>query len=981
MEGLGARLRGPLASRNTLAALLAMGWTPQAMAQEPAASDLPTSAPLAAVAAQDADASNAVASAEIIVTGSRLASTGFTAPTPVTVLGEAQLQQLGDTNIAEALNRVPSFRAQNTPTTQGLGQANLGSQLLDLRGIGAPRTLVLVDGRRHVPTTTAGTFDISLIPSNIIERVEVVTGGASAAYGSDAVAGVVNLIIDNRLDGAKGEVQYGLSREGDNKEFAAALALGSDLFGGRGHITVAGEYVRNQGVGDCFSRKWCSPDGQLDYYTVANPGGAGAGGFPATVIGLVSVANMTTAGIVTSGPLRGVQFNANGSINPNRYQYGQLATTVSVYMLGGEGKNYFHEGLLISPAIERFSLYSNLNYDLTSDLRGTLSLSYGQVSAKTNAAYPLDSGNLVLRRDNAFLPAALATLMDDPNQDGNRADALTQMNFGRVTTEGGRPRTDAKRSVFRIVGALDGKINDNWSWDAYYQLGRADSDQSTRANKITANFNRAFDSVRNAQGVPVCRSSLSDPTNGCAPMNPFGVGNVSPAALGYVLGTSTSSFRFTQHAAAANVKGDLFEGWAGPLSVATGVEWRLDKARGISDPISTAAGFFNNNIAPIDGEIQVIEGYAETVAPLIRDAALTHLLELNGAIRQTHYARENSINAKTTVNTTTWKIGAVWEPIEAIRFRATRSRDIRAPNQVELYSGRSGGTNFITDPVNRQQYNVRILTGGNPNLTPERADTKTAGVVLRTPAGLVPGRLSLSGDYYDIKLKGAIATLGAQLIVNRCQGGAAEFCAALTRDPTTGFLTEILNQNLNLSSLQARGLDFEFNYQLPLSEVGSLPGTIGFRVLANRALELATIDPAGIRTDRAGQNGRPVSQDSGVPDWSVNADLSYSAGPFSATVQMRYLTGGVYNATLVGPEDANYAITAPNSISSNRVAGRTYINIAASFEVTKQFELFGAITNLFDSAPPIAPSSVGPYNSVLYDPIGQNFRFGARARF
>lgn len=919
---------------------------------------------------------------DIIVTGSRLASSGFTSPTPVTVLGSEQLQRVGDTNVASALNRMPSFRPQNTPLTQGYTQSNLASQILDLRGLGAQRTLVLVDGRRHVSTTTQGTFDLSMMPSAIIDRAEVVTGGASAAYGSDAVAGVVNLIINDSLNGAKGQVQYGLSREGDNKEISASLALGSSLFDGAGHIVVAGEYVRNNGLGDCFTRDWCSPDGVSNYFTIANPRNPAEPGFPATVIGLVKVANMTPAGIITSGPLRGTQFNANGSVAANRFGYGQLATNVSIYMLGGEGKQYFHDGLLFGPSSERFSLYQNLHYDFSPSLRGVLSASFGQVHAETNAANPLDSGNLVIRRDNAFLPAAITARMDDPNGDGSTADAITQFNFGRVTNEAGRARTTAKRSVFRIVGALEGKIGANWNWDVYYQFGRTDSDQNTRNNRITANFTRALDSVRNTQGVAVCRSTLSDPTNGCAPINPFGIGNISAAAIGYAFGTATSSFRFTQHAAAANVRGTLAEGWAGPISLAAGVEWRKDEALGVGDPISTANGFFTNNTPVINGRISVIEGYLETVAPLVREQSFTHLLELNGAIRQTHYARENSANPKSTVNATTWKVGAVWEPIEAIRFRATRSRDIRAPNQVELFSGLASTFTFISDPANNQAYNVSTFSGGNPRLAPEKADTTTIGVVLKPGSGVIPGRLRFSADYYNIDLKGAIATLGAQLLVNRCAAGSAEFCAQLTRDPTTGLLTRIVNTNLNLNKLQARGLDFELTYGLPLADLSaSLPGDLSLRVLANRALELSTTDPAGVTTNRAGQNGAPVSQLSGVPDWVIDADVTYNVGGFSASLQMHYLTAGLYDVTMIGPDQPGYSTSLPNSISTNHVAGRTYFNLAASYKINSKVELFGSITNLFDVSPPIAPSGTGPFNATLYDPIGQNFRFGIRAQF
>lgn len=979
MMYLSRRMRGSSMAALSLSIMLGLGASP-AWAQQAGAKGEAGLTPNADL--EQARGATLTGEDAIIVTGSRLSRTGFTSPTPVTVLGAEQLQRVGDTNVADSLNRMPSFRPQNTPLTQGYTQSNLASQILDLRGLGAQRTLVLVDGRRHVATTTQGTFDLSMMPSAIIDRVEVVTGGASAAYGSDAVAGVVNLIINDSLNGAKGQVQYGLSRAGDNKEISASLAIGSDLFGGAGHIVVAGEYVRNNGLGDCFSRDWCSPDGVSNTFTIANPRNPAEPGFPATVIGLVKVANMTPAGIITSGPLRGVHFNADGSVAAAPFGYGKLATNVSVYMLGGEGKQYFHDGLLFGPSSERFSLYQNLHYDFSPSLRGVLSASFGQVNAQTNAANPLDSGNLIIRRDNAYLPAAIAARMDDPNGDGSTADAITQFNFGRVTNDVGQARTFAKRSVFRVVGALEGKLGDNWTWDAYYQFGRTDSDQYTQNNRITANFTRALDSVRNVQNVPVCRSTLSDPGNGCSPINPFGIGNIQRSAVAYAFGTSTSSFRFTQHAAAANLQGTLLEGWAGPISLAAGAEWRKDSALGVGDNISTASGFFTNNTAMINGRISVVEGYLETVVPLLREQAFTHLLELNGAVRRTHYERQNDANPKSTVNATTWKVGAVWEPIEAIRFRVTRSRDIRAPNNVELFSSLASTNTFISDPANNQAYNVLTFTGGNTALAPEKADTTTIGIVVKPGAGVIPGRVRFSADYYNIDLAGAIATLGAQLLVNRCAAGSAEFCAQLTRDPNTKLLTRIVNTNLNLNKLQARGIDFELTYALPLADVTSaLPGNLSFRVLANRALELSTTDPAGVTTNRAGQNGAPISQLSGVPDWVIDADVTYSSGPFSASVQMHHLTSGVYDVTMVGPEQAGYDPISRNSISTNHVAGRTYFNLAASYRLSNKVELFGAITNLFDVSPPIAPSSTGPFNATLYDPIGQNFRFGVRAQF
>jgi outer membrane receptor protein involved in Fe transport len=931
----------------------------------------------APVAGSNAGSAQAPAPEEIVVTGSRLARSGFTAPTPVTSLSGAELQRNGDTNVATALNRLPAFRPQNTPLTQGFTQTGgMAVQLLDLRGLGAVRTLVLIDGRRSSPTTTQGTFDLSFVPSNMVSRAEVVTGGASAAYGSDAVAGVVNLILDNKFSGAKAQAQYGLSRMGENKEIQASAAIGSDIFDGKGHVVVAGEFVRNRGMGDCFQRKWCSPDGVSFIYSIQNTT-PGLNGVPANVIAPLKNANMNLTGLISNTALRGTTFNADGSVRATPWTYGQLATPTAISAIGGEGEYYFTQGLLMAPPVQRFTLYENLNYDFSPSLSGYVNASYGQVNASGNTAPGLDSGSLVIRRDNAFLPAAIATRMDQLG--------LTSFNMGRVTREAGVAKTRAKRSNMRLATGLEGKIGGSWAWDAYYQYGRTDSDQNTVNNRITANFTRAIDSVRNAAGQAVCRSTLTDPTNGCAPLNPFGSNNISAAALAYTFGTAVQSYKFIQHVGAANIHGDLFELPGGPVSIASGVEWRRDTALGVGDPISSASGFFTNNTATINGHIETLEGYGEAVAPVLKDVAFFNLLELNGAVRRTHYTRGNIINANSTVNATTWKLGAVWEPVDFLRFRATRSRDIRAPNQVELFGGLAasgiltvdtkapGGTNSAVTPT---------FTGGSPSLAPEKANTTTFGAVLKPRAGLFGGTLRLSGDYYKIDLKGAIAQLGGQLIVNRCNAGDASFCALVTRDPTTGFITRILNQNLNLNSLKTRGIDIELNYRMPLSNLSaSVPGAIDLRVLANHALELSTTDLSGFKVDRAGQNGWPPGQLSGVPDWTVDADLTYSVGSFSITGQMHFLTGGKYDVTLIGPEDSGYSPSLPNSISLNRMASRTYFNLAGSYDITKNVEIFGSVRNVFNVKPPIGPSSVNDTNPVLYDIVGQDFRFGARVKF
>ncbi|MEO6340262.1 MAG: TonB-dependent receptor plug domain-containing protein, partial [Caulobacteraceae bacterium] len=336
---------------------------------------------------------------EIVVTGSRIVRSGFTAPTPVTVLGADRLEKLGITNIGDALNTLPAFRGTASPQTSNIQPANAGFRLADLRGIGTARTLVLVDGHRFVPTTQQGTIDLNLIPSLLLQRAEVVTGGASAQYGSDAVAGVVNLILNKRLTGVIGQMQYGQTERGDGRNYQASLAGGSDFAGGRGHFIAAGEVERSDGVGDCYSRDWCAQE----YQDVTNNGGLA--GFPAHNI--VPQAHNVTAvvgGLITSGPLAGTAFNPDGSTRA--FQYGQRLPGNTTFMIGGEGNNGFIGAPLLVVPVQRQVGYVHGDYNLTDNIKAFVEGSYGHVKATGRGAQTRDTGNIAIKGDNAFLPTA-----------------------------------------------------------------------------------------------------------------------------------------------------------------------------------------------------------------------------------------------------------------------------------------------------------------------------------------------------------------------------------------------------------------------------------------------------------------------------------------------------------------------------------------------------------------------------------------------
>jgi outer membrane receptor protein involved in Fe transport len=899
----------------------------------------------------------------IVVTGSRIARTGFDTPTPVTFVGEEQIARQGSTNIGEVLNDIPAFRPQSTSSTSAIFFNNIGASTADLRGLGANRTLVLIDGRRVVPATVtgssfapAGTVDLNMIPTSLIRRAEVVTGGASAAYGSDAVAGVVNLILDTDLEGIRANVQYGFADAGDDDEYSVSLAGGTSFASGRGHIVFGIDYVDDAGTGDCYSRDWCSQT----YNTVSNP--ANVDGLAKTLIlPNISVALGTFNGIIIGGPLRGTEFNLDGTTF--QHDYGQYYGAGIFQSGGGANRDQqlaFYEFFPLASPSERINAFGHAEYEFSDVFTGFIEGSYSHVEARTTGAQRRDIANILITRDNAFLPASVAAQMD--------FFGLGAFPMGKMWDDIGPARGHVERETFRVVAGFEANIDDNWSVNGYYQYGQTNYHQT--GENTTINSARAFalDAVIDpGTGDPVCRAVLlgNPAAVGCQPLNPFGNGSPSAAAIAYVTGTSEQTTRLAQHVASVIMQGDLFDLWAGPLAIATGVEFRQDEASGTADPISTALDFYTSPGAPIDGELDVFEGFVEAVLPLSDNA------ELNGAVRFTDYSTSGTV--------TTWKIGADWSPLDWLRLRATRSRDIRAPNVFELFSPAQSSFQSINDPnFGGTQFLIPVLLAGNTQLQPETADTWTAGIVLQPDVGF--GNLRFSADYFDITLDGAVATLGGQVIVDRCAAGAAEICSLISRNATTGELTQVRNFNLNLNTLITRGFDLEAAYSIPVST-----GSVSLRVLSTIVDDLITVDSSGTSVDRAGQNGSPVSQPSGVPRYIVNAYLAYDVDPFAAQIQVRHISGGRYNNTLIGPDEDGYDPALPNSINDNRIGAFTYVNLNASYDIwsdgDRNFEIYGVVNNLFDKNPPVAPSSFGPTNNVLYDVVGRTYRVGMRLRY
>jgi outer membrane receptor protein involved in Fe transport len=961
---------------------LAASWTTAASAQpaggvavSPADAPPQTAAGQAAASRTDPDVgalgpdtSAAAEANEIVVTGSRLATSGFNAPTPTTVVNAGEIARRAPTNIADALNELPAFRATTAPTVNTFSGSSVGQSFADLRGLGSTRTLVLVNGRRHVPTSPTGQVDLSLIPTQLIERSEVVTGGASAAWGSDAVAGVVNLILRNKLEGIEGTAQRGITERGDDENYKLGLVAGTAFAGSRGHIIIGGEATDSRGIRNIERREWTRGNGGASGF-IGNANWQ-TNGLPATIYSYdIQYSNQTRGGIITGVPntpaaqaLRGITFLDNGQLG--RLQMGQVFGGL---MIGGgqPGLNNYTNFFLKVP-VRRLNGLTHVEYEFSDSVRAFAELSYaksttsyvtvvprdaGSATAPTVApTAPIPRGSVIARVENPFMPADLRRLLQQAG--------VVQVAVGRYNEDIGYTNIHISNQTARAVGGFEGDLGGGWSWDAYYQYGKNRTEfDSQGGRRIEARWVQAIDVVTNpANGQPICRSTLTAPGNGCVPFNIFGPNASSQAARDYVVASTFLNTNFTQQVAAANIRGDLFDLFAGPVSVAGGVEWRRDRLSQKADPISSTGNQLQfGNVTPTSGSVSVKEAYAEAAIRLARDQPFAKSIDLNFAGRITDYSTSGKV--------TTWKAGATWDMNDAIRVRGTVSRDIRAPNVAELFTAAST-TPFI--PAQNGGTAAVQLTGGNPNLEPEKAYTYTAGLVLQ-PSFLQGFRASV--DWYRISVSGQIAAVAAATIVNRCDQGAAVFCGLITRDPTTRLITEVASQNQNLVGFKTSGLDFEVSYARPLSAVfgDGAPGDFSIRGLSTYVYQLATDDGFSV-IERAGSQAG-----GGVPKWLHNLSLTYSLDRFSGTVQTRIVAGNKLDALAIPG----------TSTSANiyRVPGAAYVNLSLSYDLLErssghQVQLFGVVDNLFDKVPPFPV-----VQNAFYDIIGRAFKVGVRFRY
>lgn len=926
-------------------------------------------------------AEDTVASIEdIVVTGSRVARSGFDAPTPTTVMSAEEINQRGLSQVGEFLTEVPSFRATQTPQSNPQSARGAGQFFADLRGLGSIRTLTLVNGRRHVPSSPDGQVDLNLIPSVLVGRVDVVTGGASAQWGSDAVAGVINVVLDTNLQGFKSDISYGITKYDDNEEYRASVAYGTRFADDRGRLVLGYEYVDAAGVLSHYDRPFGREIHELVSYSGARPAGEPSRFYAKGVTPLT----MTWGGVIlgpaaaAGQPLHGIQFGPGGTVLP--FEYGTQIGTAAINNTGGQPGLSIRSGHSLVLPVERNVFMAAGDFKVNDSLTLFAEASWAKAGSNFHTAHARDTSPtaLVIRRDNAFLPTAIADIMD--------ANNIASFGLGREHKDFGTVNTSNFNTTQRITLGANGDLgNSGWSWDAYFQYGQNDFESRMDNLKINANLRNAADAIYQ-NGTIVCRSAAAQ-AEGCVPINLFGEGSPTQEAINYVTGLATYDVKTTQSVLAANINGEPVSTWAGPVSVAAGIERRVEESVAVVDAISQASGFSYGNPKNFEGEYTVHEAYAEAVIPLASGMAFADQVDANLAVRYADYS--------TSGGAWTWKAGLSWDVNEQLRLRGTRSRDIRAPNNSELFAQTSGQAT-LRNPFSGATQQMSVVNRSSPSLKPEEADTLTLGAVLSPNA--IPG-LRLSLDYFDIKIDGSIAAYSPQLILDNCAseasgGGAGGFFCSFVDRSGTGASTVINTVNaqlLNIAGYEARGFDFEAAYSFDF-----LGGDMGLRLVGTHTLDLISDDGLGnARTyndqgvltnvgsvvDRAGQvggfNSSSVISATSAPEWSWSVSANYRRDRWSAMVQGRYVGGGLIDATLIGPDDAEYDPSSPISIGDNTIDSRFYVNLSGNYEINDRVELYGVVNNVADTQPPF------PYTGAVgfYDKIGRTFKVGVRMTF
>ncbi len=969
----------------------------------------------------------------VTVSGSRITIGGFQAPTPVTVVDTERLEQNAYANITDNVRQLP--QVNSPPASFGASQGaaapgNAGANLLNLRNLGVNRTLVLFDGQRIVNSNLTGGVDVTTLPQAVVQRVDVVTGGASAAWGSDAVAGVVNFIIDKNFVGFKGRVQGGATTDSMIRSLSAQAMWGQNFAGDRGHIEVAAEYNNRPDTALLIEQKW-----YRGTYLVTNPGVTAATAsstspllVPANHVGL---ANSTIGGLVTSSPagtgtvgvngvtalapanaFRGIRFVQGGQVQ--QVNFGNLTGTA--LSNGGSLTDRDSEApwQTLGNPNKTYSLFMHSSYQITDTIRASLQMNYGYFTGIGDAQSSMNTG-LVIRSDNAFLPATVrdamiaggvaSFTMGTLNANNFNNNTVTRENYTLQAAGALAPATTYnRRQLMRAVFTLDGSLGSDWLWNTYISHSQTRLSVRTNGVAVLANLQAAQDSVvvTNANrgnsgfalGSIVCRSSLPGQppfvvgkvtaAPGCVPLNPIGEGVASAAGIAYATGNNQDFENMTMNMDVfeASMQGKLpWSLGAGDITMAFGFHYRKEAGKNVGTTTGDNGGYAVANYANFpSSNINVREGFMEVNVPVLKDT-FVQSLDLSAAGRATDYSTSGGVQ--------TWKLGFTSQLNDDIRLRSVWSVDIRAPTVQDLFAPANVNTGSTNDPKTGAQVSIINNVLGNPTLRPEVARTISGGIVL-TPHW-IPG-FTFSVDWYNLNLTGQIATLAQNFILDTCKANINDpICAqTLVFSGPGGSLSIINRVPININALRTSGMDIAASYVTELWD-----GTLSTSMNANYTDELTIISPTSTpgvvdTNDYAGVLGAGApAQTAGTPKWRAGFSATYKTGPYSFTTQVRAYGSAIlnnfWNTGNRAPASARWTV----SDDVFHVDPTAYLDLRASYDLTDNYQIYTAIDNVLDIPPQMKPgtqdgvqSNGGPTHSVTaYDLLGREIRLGLRFNF
>lgn len=898
--------------------------------------------------AQDADTDEEQAEDDlmietVVVTGSRIRRTNLVTQAPVTVFDSKKIEMSSAQNIIAVVNDLPQVGEGFEDENASYSFYNAGLNAADLRNFGANRTLTLINGRRTVATLTDGNaavVDTGMIPVDLIDRVEISTGGASAVYGADAVTGVINYILKDSYEGVQVKGHYGTSTRGDTEELTTSLLMGGNFDNDRGNAVMNISYTDRGGL-------FYKDRDQAREYCRFVPNEADTGpedGVPDQVA-QCGLRSAQTWGLYKptfwgyeDGAWSLYTTDANGDpelhLTQDQLINGWLTESENGGVVGDIDR-------AITPN-ERFNVFASMRYQLTDsiELKTGFRFAHTQSGDDIGPVFANHSGFDRIQLDNPYVSDGIRDLLQG-------YDSFT---VAREHLDMGPRRNEVSRTFYAVEAGLEGEFDNGWYWDVYYQGGATET-VVTKINDLRhSRYAQALDAVLDEDtGEIVCR----DQSNGCVPLNILGpVGVISEEARDWVTIDHTTKAKFTQHLAVANVGGDVFELPAGMVGVNVGVEYRREdinfKPSGIWEK---AEGFFQSQFSPIDDHNEVKEAYAEVRVPIIKDAAFAKEINFEGAIRMADY-RFSGTNSS-------YKLGLDWQVTDDIRLRGVQARAVRAPSMGEMFDPGSRGASSLSDPCDalnigandtrrancaaegfpdgwesqlRNQTKL-VFSSGNRDLEVEKADTLTLGVVF-TPTFLP--NFHFVADFYDIKMNNAITRFGAQDSLNNCYDNPQpnSFCDSVERNGDRE-IAQVLDTYINASRYHMQGIDFEAGYDI---EFGN-ESTLSIDLYANHLRKYNYLK-------NASEGGEPDEWAGEVPDmkWRFKLLTTLESGPFAVSLATKYWSS-MKNDNLARDEYQ----------SPNAVPAAWRFDLFADYDLNEDLSVYAGVDNLFDKMPPLHP--------------------------